>query len=250
MIGSALSPLVFHNVKVKTYPDRTRHETICSKPIFKDSGWELYSPDLSAEKISKPKNMTNDVRPDSVRRAKQKIFDIALCNDYRYFVTWTLNKDKIDRFSSDEVSKKLKSFLRNMVDRNDLLYLVIPEHHKNGAIHMHGLMSGNFKLVDSGRRTLDGKTIYNMPQWKFGFSTAIEITGDRSRVSKYITKYVSKEFRKIFGSFYYAGGRGLVRSPSIQLYDIDYEKVNSKAYGNPDINLFFKYQTYEPEALS
>lgn len=248
MIDSLPHPLVFHNVREKIYPDGTIKQTICTDPIFKEDGWEERCREPPSTKVSKPKNMANDVREDSVRRAKQKVFDISFCNEFDYFVTWTLNEEKIDRFGPKEISKKLKTFLRNMVERNDLRYLVIPEHHKDGAIHMHALISGDIKLVDSGRRTKDkkhpenhGKVIYNMPQWKLGFSTAIPITGDRANVSKYVTKYISKDFCKIFGSFYYAGGKGLKRSPEIRLFDVDFNSVDAKVYEKP--YMAFKYIT-------
>ena len=203
--------------------------------------------DLKAElkKEAKPKNMTNDVRSDNLKRAKERVFDIAYCNEFTHFVTWTLNKEMIDRYDAKEVSKKLHDFLHNMQKRHNLLYLVIPELHKDGAIHMHGLISGEIDLVDSGKKTSDGKAIYNMPQWKLGFSTAIELSGDRINVAKYITKYITKDFKKIFGSFYYAGGHGLQRKPSIELCDMDYEKVKEKAFLVPAANREFKYFVVE-----
>lgn len=243
MLEPTPSPFVFHNTKAKHYSDGTVKITICSNPIFKESGWEERCREPPSEPVSKPKNMSNEVRDDNMRRAKTKVFDIAAENDFTYFITWTLDKEKIDRYDPFEVSKKLKTFLDNHSRRHCLKYLIIPEHHKDGAIHMHGLISGDIKLIDSGTKTKDGKTIYNMPQWKLGFSTAIEITGDKQNVAKYITKYISKDFKKIFGSFYYAGGKGLKRSPSVILYDTEYEKVNSKEYTKPEIKLAFKYQT-------
>ncbi len=185
--------------------------------------------------------MENDTRADSIKRAKETVFDIAQLNNFDYFVTWTLDKEKINRYDPKDVSKRLRKFLNNMQNRNELKYLIIPEYHKDGAIHMHGLISGNIKLIDSSKKTKDGKTIYNMPQWKYGFSTAIELTGCKEAVSRYITKYISKDFKKIFGSFYYAGGTGLNRHPPIKLYDTDYFSVNEKEYSIPVVNLGFKY---------
>jgi hypothetical protein len=64
------------------------------------------------------------------------------------------------------------------------------------------------ELVDSGHRRA-GKTVYNVSSWTFGFSTAIRISGERSRdaVSKYVSKYMTKsKGRKIGGRFYLSGG--------------------------------------------
>lgn len=242
-------PDVYHNAKAKIYADGTQKITVCTDAIFKDAGWEARDP--PSERVSKPKKMDGKVRDDNVRRAKSKVFDIAQENDFQYFITWTLDKEKIDRYDPAEVSKKLKQFLNDRQKRNGLKYLIIPEHHKDGAIHMHGLISADEKFTakfqDSGKKTKDGKQIYNMPQWSLGYSTAIEITGEKEHISKYITKYISKDFKKIFGSFYYAGGKGLHRSPSIKLYDIDYNSVNSTAYIKSQLKLGFKYITVSTE---
>ncbi len=212
--------------------------TVCSKPIFKDPAFELIKPPIVKE--PKPKNMDNPVRNDSAKRAKETIFDIARLNDFTHFITWTLNKEKIDRYDPAAVKKKLKRFLNNMQQRYRLKYLIVPEYHKDGAIHMHGLISGNIKLVDSSKKDEHGRTIYNMPQWTLGFSgvTCIE---KKEHLAEYITKYISKDFKKIFGSFYYAGGKGLIRHPPVTLYDTDYFQVNAKEYSVPKANLGYKY---------
>lgn len=246
MLSSVPKDLVFHNTKAKIYPDGSQKITVCSKPIFKDDGWEP-SGVQEKEKTSKPKNMVNDVRSDSMKRAKEAVFDIALLNLFTHFVTWTLNPDLINRYDPIEVSKKLKDFLHNKQKRNNAIYLIIPEHHKDGAIHMHGLIAGDFDFVDSGKKTKDGKRIYNMPQWTLGYSTAIELTGSSLHVAKYITKYISKEFKKIFGSFYYAGGKGLKRKPSVKVYDTNYDFVKSREYYILSANMGFKYLSVDGE---
>lgn len=241
----ALSPTlktalnVYANTKEKIYPNGERKFTVCSKPIFKIDEYMESTDD--SEPIPKPKNMSNEVRSDSVKRAKEKIFDIAMCNTFTHFITWTLDKEQIDRYDPAVVSKKLKKYLDNLVQRKNLRYLVIPEHHKDGAIHMHGLISGDLKMVDSKRKTDDGKIIYNMPEWTLGWSTAIELDGEQENIAKYMTKYITKDFRKIFGSFYYAGGHGLIRKPEIRVYDSDYEAFDQKEFSPEGVNLWFKY---------
>ena len=218
---------VEHNAKVSFYPDGRHKLLVASKPIFKEEGWE--KPEFR-EKVPKPKNMGGEVRMDNVRRAQQTVFDISRLNSFDYFITWTLDKEKIDRYNPAEISRKLKKFLDHKVQRNDLKYLIIPEHHKDGAIHMHGLISGDLEMVDSGKETKGGQRIYNMPQWTLGYSTAIELDENVGAISRYITKYISKDFRKIFGNFYYAGGHGLERKPPTQLYQIPYTELNEKEY--------------------
>lgn len=234
---------VFANTKEKVYPNGQHKVTVCSRAIFKAD--KYMEPVQDLEPQTKPKDMSNEVRADSVKRAKERIFDIAMCNDFDYFITWTLDAKQIDRYDPAQISKRLKQFLNDRVKRNDARYVVIPEHHKDGAIHMHGLLSGNFKMVDSGHKTDAGQAIYNMPQWKLGYSTAIQLDEQKERVSRYITKYVTKEFKKIFGSFYYAGGHGLVRQPLVRVYDTDYESFDLLEYGPEGIPVKFKYFTAE-----
>ena len=224
------------NAKLSFYPDGKHKLLVSSKYIFKPDGWEEAG---FTEKIPKPQKRGGEVRNDSVRRAMSVVFDISRLNRFTHFITWTLDKKKIDRYSPAEVSKKLKNFLRNQSYRNNLKYLIIPEYHKDGAIHMHGLISGYFDFVDSEKKTKGGQAIYNMPQWSLGFSTAIELDDNVGAISHYITKYISKDFKKIFGNFYYAGGHGLERKPPTQLYDINYQEVNQKEYSKFGIG--YKY---------
>ena len=127
-----------------------------------------------------------------------------------------------------------------MSKRKNLKYLVIPEHHKDGAIHMHGLISGDIKLIDSGKTDTSGHTIYNMPDWRYGFSTAIETYGDVENCAKYITKYITKDLKKIFGNYYYAGGK-INRKPKIEVFDTNYYTVDATEYSVPIANMAFKY---------
>jgi len=163
-----------------------------------------------------------------------------MMNGFDYFVTWTLNKEYIDRYDPAAVSKSLKIFLQNKVARNGMKYVLIGEHHKDGAIHMHGLISGKFKLTDSGKKTETGQPIYNMEDWKLGWSTVIPTYGEHEHVAKYITKYVTKDFQKIFGNYYYAGG-DIIRDVPYTLHDMDYFSLEAKEYSVPDENIGFKY---------
>lgn len=230
------------NAREKVYPNGFRRVTICSKSVFKN---DEYMELVTSSSVAKEKDLSNPTRGDSIRRAKEKIFDIAMCNDFEYFITWTLNNDMIDRYDAQLVAQKLKKFLNNLVVRKEVRYLVVPELHRDGAIHMHGLIAGQLRMVDSGRKLPDGRTIFNMPEWKLGFSTAIPLDSQKGRVSGYITKYVQKDFQKIFGNFYYAGGHGLVRSPEIRVYDVDFDAFNLPVYGPEGVPILFKYLDIE-----
>lgn len=234
-----------YNVKEEIYPDFVR-VTYCSKPIFNkiNPNWNQYYVDFG-DKVSKPKNMNNPSRDDNILRARRKVFDIALLNSFDYFFTFTLDKEKIDRYDVSVIKKRLIKYLNNMQQRHNFRCLLIPEFHKDGALHFHGLCSGDLKLVDSGKKTESGQIIYNVPQWRLGFSTAIELYGDYTVVCKYITKYISKDFKKIFGKFYYTCG-DLVREP-IKSYDnYPYFLVSDlPSFRCSEANLNFKYDVFK-----
>lgn len=221
---------VWANTKRKLYPNGFVREVVCSAPVFR-----LY---FDASEIpahgqgqgeSKPKDMTNIVRDDSLKRAREKIYDIAALNRFAYFITWTLDGSRIDRYNVQEVKRKLQKFLTNAQQRYGMSYLIVPELHQDGAIHMHGLISGDMRMVDSGHVDDGGHIIYNMPQWVLGFSTAIRLYGSSQHVAAYITKYCEKDFKKIFGKFYYSS-RDLLREVPTEYTYIDYDEVNAQEY--------------------
>gem|GEM_PF-576275 len=275
--GRQTSLEVYKNTKQKCYPNGQAKITFCSRAIFKDSKMlpverfiepppimKREKQEFVEEKPDKLINNTNlEMRSDSSKRAKEKVFDITMLNKFDYFITWTLDKEKIDRYDEKEISKKLKYFLNNASKRFGLKYIVIPEYHKKDkAIHMHGLISGNMNFVDSDTRlipnfkkpiskkkmeqlnlsdTSDGvKIVYNMPQWEYGYSTAIRIYGETENTAKYMTKYITKDLKKIFGNYYYAGGK-VQRNPEIKLYNTNYTAVNEKEYYIPQAMCGFKY---------
>lgn len=131
----------------------------------------------------------------SFNRTKNKIYDYSRCTNWEKFITFTFNKEKVDRYNFDECSRVVRQWIHNQ-RRNapDLQYLLVPELHKDGAIHFHGLLAntGKMKFVDSGKRTKDKQVIYNMGAWSNGFTTAIDVYNTHG-VSKYIGKYITKE---------------------------------------------------------
>lgn len=233
------------NAKVKYYPNGKQNITVFNKPVYLAKGYELANDRKCDSNRPDKYNTEGESRSDNLTRTKQKIYDIMLLNEdkFQYFVTLTFRSDDfIDRYDVNSIKKPLFKFLNNQVNRKGLFYELIPEHHKDGAIHLHGFISADeLKLFDSGKRTNDGKVIYNWSDWKFGFLTAIPITSDKSFVAKYITKYVTKECKKIFGQYYLAGGKGLVREPPFELCNVDYDTFDCREYTIPDIYLKCKY---------
>lgn len=171
----------------------------------------------------------NDNIGRAQRRAKKAVFDLCGCNsDLDLFCTFTLDAQKIDRYDYKTIYKKLRIWLDNRVRRDGLKYVLVAEHHKDGAIHFHALCnSAALHIVDSKVKDSGGHNIYNLPAWKYGFSTAIKCYGQsRAGVCSYITKYITKSDEKIGGRWYYHGGD--LNTPEYDYKQIDYDVFDVK----------------------
>ena len=132
----------------------------------------------------------------SMNRTIQSIYGIARANVWDWFLTLTINPQMLDSTDYDLVTKKASQWLNNLKKRvaPDMKYILVPELHKDGKKwHLHGLLSdcGNLSFEETPI-VKNGKTIYNLGNWQYGFSTAtrVEHTG---KVSHYITKYITKD---------------------------------------------------------
>lgn len=135
------------------------------------------SPDLEANKIR------------STRRTKQTIYEYARANDWSYFATFTFADN---RYNYEVCKNRLTKFLRNFKSRtcSDFEYLIVPERHKDGAIHFHGLLQG--EISDYLSKKTHEKDKYIFKKYHYGLSE-VEVIKDRYRVSNYITKYITKD---------------------------------------------------------
>lgn len=187
-----------YTTKIKTY--RTEKITYYfDKPIvtgFKVSD-ELKEARARRRKESKQASEENIKK--SVSMARVKIFDMAIMNEWEWFITLTFNPDKVDSFDYQETSKKLSKWLNNLKrDNPNMQYVIVPERHISGRYHYHGLISGlNAQIFDlSGKKDNKGRDIYNLGKYKLGWSTATKI-GDNESAVKYMTKYVTKELLQV-----------------------------------------------------
>jgi hypothetical protein len=193
-----------------------------------------------------------------------------------YFVTFTLDQEKLDRYDPAQVIRKLSQWLDNRVRRAGLQYIIVPEWHKDGAIHFHGLINDALPRVDSGTvippgggkprkpRTKKqrahwladgGQIVYSLPDWSLGFSTAIEVKGDYHQTVKYVCKYVTKQKDhprgKVGGRWYYhstnlRAGEKLVGWWSVE----EVVARGGTVYHVPEAHKTYAYITISREELS
>lgn len=222
--------------RVKHYPDGSQELLVCSKPIFRVAGWEARHPRKKA-----PASAGGGDVKRAQRRARSEVRDLALCNPFTHFVTLTLDASRVDRYDMSAITRKLNAWLSNQVQRRGLKYVLVPERHKDGAVHFHGFFNDALERIDSGTMippgggkprkprskaqkaswlAQGGRVVWNLPGWSLGFTTALELVGEYPRAVSYVCKYIGKQGDKPGGRWYYSGG-DLAR-PDVELADLDW----------------------------
>ena len=188
------------------------YEGLTQNPF--DGLWVPEVPDfVSEEKKDKPVN--DEKLSNNISRSKSKVFEYAYCNHWDYFITLTISPEKYDRYNLKAYVKDLGKFINNYNTNHHskISYIFIPEQHKDGAWHMHGLISGILPkhLIINGNGYLD----FPMYAKKFGFCSLSPIKNHEA-VSKYITKYVTKEMlSRSYGERCYYCSKGLKRAEEL-----------------------------------
>ena len=168
----------------------------------------------------------SDVKLDpAISRARSVVLQLAMCNEWDYFFTGTLNGAWHDRSFLAGFVGKFTQFIRDLRKQpgyESLRYMLVPERHKDGNWHLHGLISGlpssalrpfvrgihPKKLVDAG--------YLNWPGYakRFGFCS-LGIIRNSVGVAFYMEKYISKDMdtsvTQLGGHTYYCS-RGLRRA--------------------------------------
>lgn len=249
-----------YNARIKQYPDGSQEILVCSKQIFNPENLESpYSDYEDFSEDKKKKSPCDALDSRAIRRAKKNIKDYILCNNFEYFITLTLDKRNVSRDNYKEIIIKMNTWLDNNVRRKGLQYLIVPEFHKNGSIHFHGLINESLEMLDSGTVSVKGlkkpikistykryypgkeyQTVYNIPGWKYGFSTAIQLYGDKRAVANYIGKYLEKDFQKVGGRYYLHSNN--LSQPTVVYSWADFSQFPGEPFNFNEINIFWKIQ--------
>ena len=230
-----------YNVKILKYPSGWQIRTY-SRPVgyfdnetsytdfFEDVAWNeeiqdfeyiRYNPDKQcinpfdntlATRIEEHETDPERSARVSMNRTVNKVYHLARSNVWEWFFTLTFDPDKVDSFDYGECVGKLSKWLNN-AKRScpNMKYIIVPELHKSGRFHFHGLFAdcANLGFVESGHFTKDKQPIYNIGKYKLGFSTATKIR-DNEKVTKYISKYITKDLCSVsFGKKRYWASRNL-----------------------------------------
>lgn len=136
-------PEIQHNCCVKRYPDGGAEVIACEAAIFRERGWEAadkWAPEPRESASEAPDVAANLAR--AKRRARTMVRDYARANDFTHFVTLTLDASRVtNRYDIDACTRDIRVTLDNLVRRKGLQYVLVPEEHKDGAIHYHGFIN-------------------------------------------------------------------------------------------------------------
>ncbi len=239
---------IMSNARLKLYPSACCLQ-VSNAIIFREPGWEPCKRTYDVPPKGKGSDPERSILV-SRARAKSAVRDIALLNSFGFFFTWTLDPKKINRHDADEVKRAVMNCLKNLVKRKGFSYVLVPELHKDGAIHFHGLCNLGSMCIERAvnphtnkpMSTDRGQPIFNMPDWKFGYSTCIPIDDNYTRTCNYLVKYLTKDAvvgaQKIFGKWYFSS-RNLARKPAIQLVsDVSFDEFREENPDCPVIDLY------------
>lgn len=177
--------------------------------IYNDNYIRFYSMSSPPCKKREQKRVFSDSSESSLSRSKREIRELALCNDFKYFVTLTVNSQSADRFSLSAVQDRLRKCIRNLrlkLNRRgiEIKYLFITEKHKDGAFHFHGLISDiSFDLYTNSNGYFSS-SVFDF----LGFNS-FSIIHDYTKTCNYITKYITKDCIRNENNQIFIRSRGL-----------------------------------------
>lgn len=218
----------------KIYPDSIKIIKYHSPIVFAN-----YSEGLKSRILVNEENAEeNDYLQKSINRTKTKISDYVLCNNFSHFATFTFDpsNSKVNGEENRKDFQKMSSLLKNWLKTEQLnhfrrhgrkfRYLIVPERHKNNAWHFHALLEGyqnetegfytrknKYITVSELKKTKKDKNRKFIVRYKLGRSEIAPIK-DKTKMSSYIKKYITKELIQDKNAKRYWASRNL-KTPEI-----------------------------------
>lgn len=163
------------------------------------------------------------------RRAKAKVRDLLMSNDFDKFGTLTFDPKRHPAHDYDYCHAKVSKFIKNQARIHGLFrYVIVSEPMKDGKWHFH-FVFGDFKGKYTPTRVRGtgklARQCYKIDAWEknYGFADMEDIA-DTSRLANYISKYITKDFDiKAKGKKRYWSSNGL-KMPSID-YDPELKDI-------------------------
>lgn len=168
----------------------------------------IFYQEKSPDGLSQNPSRTRSHEYEAAQRAKREIIDLTLSNQWDYMFTQTINPKNYDRYNYEQLKEILIKRLDNYKQRYDsnLKFIIIPELHRDKAIHFHGLLK--FKIPPKHLEYIknrNGAEIYKHTLLdSMGFNELAKIYNHQEFVAYYVSKYITKGFgKKITNKRYY-----------------------------------------------
>ena len=149
---------------IKQYGDNKHMKLIympyCKKRYVEEK--RRVSEKIMQELKANRNRVVNDTKlENNLSRAKSKVRELVLCNEFEYFVTLLLSPRKIKRTDLKLAITRINRIISDMnkMRADRVTYVLIPEKHKDGAWHFHGFIHG---LTKNDIRINQN----NYPEWK------------------------------------------------------------------------------------
>lgn len=180
-------------------------------------------------KSDREKHQSYDKKLDaSLSRTRRIVLELALCNTWKYFGTFTISPEKFDRHDFKGWYAKFYEWMKYHRKKYGMRmdFVFVPERHEDGCWHMHGLLDDispflvSFADERAAGLNVPDKLVqggyYDWPDYreKFGYCS-FGLIKDTVAVSYYITKYVTKDLgteSEELGKHLYRCSKGLNRA--------------------------------------
>lgn len=219
----SFSPVSIRQKKCNYFRPRNVTKVFCPKRLYHVTEKSLLTFRLVCSRSFRVLRPQSDRDRCSILRSVRNVRMLGLCNEWEYFVTFTLSPKKVsDRSSYETVAKKITRYFRDHYD--NIKYVLIPELHSDHTnYHFHGLMSGIPKtdLQPHPHKHLAnlGCFVWQAMEDHFGF-TCISSVKNTGAVAYYCLKYVNKD---IFVNKQNDHKRLYYRSPGLNIPEIVYD---------------------------
>ena len=210
----------------------TTFRLVCCKSV-KDKGYEEITKDNPFQTIEDFFGLSHndelihdaEINRQSISRTKRNIREIALCNNFTYFATLTINSKHCNRFSLQQCQDKLKYIIKERIRRKNknFKYIFITEKHKDGAYHFHGLVK-DLELYTNSNGYYSSKVFDEL-----GFNSFSPIK-DYNKCCNYITKYITKDCIRNENNQIYISSRGLKKATRYEIQPLDFDFTYQNDY--------------------
>lgn len=227
----------FKQASLKVY--RNKYKLTYFKAAVRQKGFEIEN--------YKRTGVNEEKLDDNLTRAKSKIFEYGMCNDWDYFCTLTVDPSRYDRKNLSKYQKDLAKWINNQnrLKGYKLKYLLIPEMHKDGAWHMHGFIAG----LPPGEIKINEHGYWDWQAYKdkFGWISLDKIR-NQEKASRYITKYIKKDLKdrkKDLNAHLYYCSRGLKVAEELKKGTISCDDIMPTDFENEHVKIKWSVDPYK-----